>query len=229
MLGVLGQWSFYGIFRCPFVVPFVSCESCPVLTCHGRIFTLFWGFWLGLPLLTLVFGRAFCAWACPGGLVNQLLGKVSWGKLNVQPSRAVWGLFLGLAAALAIWLGLGQPRMAIPIRVGEFFTSVGLTFEHANLWWLVRTGVVLGLVALGLVAANLWCRMACPTGGALELLQRFSLFRVYKTSRCNDCNQCRRVCAMATRPAEANCTNCADCLDSCPVGAIKVGRPGPKA
>ena len=24
LLGTLGQWSFYGIFRCPFLVPYVS-------------------------------------------------------------------------------------------------------------------------------------------------------------------------------------------------------------
>lgn len=25
MLALIGQWSFYGIFRCPFLVPYVSC------------------------------------------------------------------------------------------------------------------------------------------------------------------------------------------------------------
>ena len=67
-LGVLGQWSFYGIFRCPFLVPYVSCQNCPVITCHGRIFTMFWGFWLLLPLSVLLVGRAFCGWACPAEL-----------------------------------------------------------------------------------------------------------------------------------------------------------------
>src|SRR5512138_3848353 len=67
-LAILGQWSFYGIFRCPFLVPYVSCQNCPVITCHGRLFTMFWGFWLLLPVSVLLVGRAFCGWACPGGL-----------------------------------------------------------------------------------------------------------------------------------------------------------------
>ena len=50
MLVVLGQWSFYGIFRCPYLVPFVNCETCPVITCWGRITAYFWGFWLILLL-----------------------------------------------------------------------------------------------------------------------------------------------------------------------------------
>lgn len=229
MLAVIGQWSFYGIFRCPFIVPFVSCQNCPVITCHGRLFTMFWGFWLALPLLTLIFGRAFCGWACPGGLASSLLGKLSPKSLRPAGGLNRWGVYvmcLSLAAALYVWWGMGQPREAIPIRVGDFFASVGLTFEHANLFWLVRTFIVLGLLAASLLIANLWCRVACPTGGALELLKRFAIFKVYKTEGCNDCGKCLQVCEMATRPDEANCTNCGDCLGSCPQEAIKLGRPG---
>jgi polyferredoxin len=227
MLAVLGQWSFYGIFRCPFLVPFVDCQVCPVITCWGRITSLFWGFWLFLPLSAILFGRAFCGWVCPGGLVNQLIGKVSIMKLRIQnrfTEIAAWGLFGALALSIIIWIGLFNPRSMIPIRVGEFWSSILLSFEHASVLWLVRTFVVLGLVAAGLVIANLWCRFACPTGGLLELIKRISLFRIFKTNACNDCNACLKVCEMGSRPDEVNCTNCGDCLKSCPVDAIKIGR-----
>ncbi|MEA5114383.1 MAG: 4Fe-4S binding protein [Geobacteraceae bacterium] len=227
MLAVLGQWSFYGIFRCPFPVPFVDCRVCPVITCWGRITSLFWGFWLLLPITVILFGRAFCGWLCPGGMVNQLIGKVSLFKLRFRnrfTRFAPLGLLGGLAVSLFLWLGLGNPRWMVPIRVGEFRSSVHLSFEHATPFWLTRTFVVLGLVAAGFILANLWCRFACPTGGLLEILKRISLFRVFKTSDCNDCNDCLKVCEMGTRPDEANCTNCGDCLKSCPVDAIKFGR-----
>ncbi|MCK9376022.1 MAG: 4Fe-4S binding protein [Syntrophobacterales bacterium] len=226
-LGILGQWSFYGIFRCPFIVPYVSCENCPVITCHGRILSMFWGFWLLLPLSVVLFGRAFCGWACPGGLVNQLLGKIAPLKLRVRhlfTRVASWGKYPVLALAIYVWLLAGQPRSDVPIRVGEFFPSVGLTFEHAGLFWLVRTGIVLGFLVLGLIAANAWCRFACPTGGVLELLKPLSFFKIYKNERCNGCDQCLQVCEMGTRPAEANCTNCGDCLNVCPTDAIQIGR-----
>jgi len=227
MLFVLGQWSFYGIFRCPFLVPFVNCQSCPVITCWGRITPLFFSFWVFLPLSVIVFGRAFCGWLCPGGLVNHLIGKASVLKMRLGKDHvklALLGLFTGLLLALVLWLGLGNPRSMVPIRVGEFWSSLKLSFQHAFPLWLVRTFVVLGLVAAGFVVANLWCRFACPTGGALELVKRISLFRVFKTTACNDCNACLRACEMGTRPDETNCTNCGDCLRSCPVGAIKIGR-----
>lgn len=227
MLALLGQWSFYGIFRCPFPVPFVSCQTCPVITCWGRITTLFWGSWLLLLLSAIFFGRSFCGWICPGGLVNQLIGKASITKMrsrNLFTKIAPIGFLVGLAIALILWLGLDNPRWMIPIRIGEFWNSIRLSFEHANVFWLTRTFFVLVLVAGGFAIANFWCRFACPTGGLLELIKRISLFRIFKTSACNNCNACLKVCEMGSRPDEVNCTNCGDCLKSCPVDAIKIGR-----
>ncbi len=226
-LALLGQWSFYGLFRCPFVVPFVSCSSCPVITCWGRISSLFWGFWLLLPVSAVLFGRSFCGWACPGGLVSQLLVKISPFSKRFRfdlNAVAALGMYLALGVSLYIWLGLDNPRGAIPIRTGGFFESVKLTFAHADRYWLVRTYIVLGLLVLGLSGTMIWCRWACPTGGILEVVRRFSLFKVWKTSACNDCDQCRRVCNMKTRPDENNCTNCGDCINQCPVGAIRNGN-----
>jgi ferredoxin-type protein NapH len=227
MIGVIGQWSFYGIFRCPFLVPYISCQNCPVITCHGRLFSMFWGFWLLLPVSVLLFGRAFCGWACPGGLVNQMLGKFAPFKLRIKngvTSILPYAQYLGLAVALYLYFVLGQPRADIPIRVGEFFNAVALTFEHAGHLWMIRSFFVLGFLALGLLAANAWCRFACPTGSLLEALKHASLFRFYKARQCNDCNQCLKVCEMGTRPDEVNCTNCGDCLSACPTGAIRFGR-----
>ncbi len=228
MLFVLGQWSFYGIFRCPYPVPFVECQVCPVITCWGRITTLFWGFWLLLPLSVILFGRAFCGWLCPGGFLNQLIGKAAVFKLRSREGLTPFiamGFAAGLGVTLFLWFVAGNPRWMIPIRIGgDFWESITLSFEHASLAWLIRTFVVLGLVAAGLVIANLWCRFACPTGGVLELFKRGSLFRVFKTDACNNCDTCLKICEMGTRPDEVNCTNCGDCLKACPENAIKFGR-----
>ena len=227
MLAGLGQWSFYGIFRCPFIVPYINCQNCPVITCHGRIFSLFWGFWAGWLLLAAFFGRAFCGWLCPGGFVNRLLGFSNPQGLKRQGflQRVLpWGKYLGLAVALWVLFEMNQPRVNIPIRVGKFFPAITQTWNFAQPIWIARTLFVLAILAISVILPATWCRFACPTGGALEPARRFSFFRVFKTSACNDCDLCKKDCYMDTRPEESNCTNCGDCIHSCPQKCIGLGR-----
>lgn len=228
----LGEWGLYGAFRCPFVVPFVSCQNCPVLTCPGQISRMFWGFWGVWIAVGLFFGRTFCGWLCPGGLVNRALSlnpfKPRENSANTAPF--LWGKYLLLAGGLWAWFILGQPRVNVPIRVGEFWPSVWLTYEHAFPMWQLRFGILIAMLAVTLFAVMSWCRFACPFGGALELVRRFALFKFYKTDNCNNCNKCLRVCPMRTRPDEHNCTNCGDCAHVCPTDCIRFGRkPGGKA
>ena len=222
----LGEWALYGAFRCPFVVPFVSCQNCPVMTCPGRVATFFWGFWGIWIALAVFFGRAFCGWVCPGGLLSRILSKnpLKWRLDANAVSTFANAKLLFLIFALGAWFVLGQPRANVPIRVGEFWPSILLTFEHSFPLWQVRTALFVVLILLSVLIGMAWCRFACPFGGFLELVRRFSVFKVYKTAQCNNCNRCQRVCVMETRPDEKNCTNCGDCLSSCPSGCIKIGR-----
>ncbi|ATD81920.1 MULTISPECIES: 4Fe-4S binding protein [Desulfovibrio] len=228
----IGEWGLYGAFRCPFVVPFVSCQNCPVITCPGQMSRLFWGFWGVWLAVALFFGRAFCGWLCPGSLVNRALA-LNPLRFKANPpgiSSYKWTKYLMLAAGLTIWFIMGQPRVNVPLRIGEFWPSVWLTWEHAFPMWQLRLVITVAILALGLGVLMCWCRFACPFGAALELVRRFSFFRFYKTQECNDCDQCKRACLMRTRPDEENCTNCGDCVGSCPKDCIRFGiKPGSKA
>jgi polyferredoxin len=220
----LGEFSFYGIFRCPFAVPYVSCGNCPVTQCPGR--KLWLGVWIILLVSAIIFGRSFCGWACPGGLVSELLGKVSIirGKITGARDKVLSsGKYLMVVACIVVLLFLDNPRWAIPIRVGDFFNSVKLTFEHGDNFWMIRTVFLLSGLALAILIPAFWCRYLCPTGGVLEVFNKFSLFKYFKTKDCDDCDKCREVCDLETRPLETNCTNCGTCENSCPVDAIKVG------
>ncbi|MGC8659138.1 MAG: 4Fe-4S binding protein [Desulfomonilaceae bacterium] len=218
---ILGEFSFYGVFRCPFAIPYVNCGNCPVLQCPGR--KLWIPVWVGLLISGLVFGRSFCGWGCPGGLVSELLGKFALFRGKVRNTIESMSKYLVILASLIMIFVVTNPRWAIPIRTGDFWGSVSLTFEHANQLWLWRTGFILGGIALALLVPQFWCRYLCPTGGLLELLNRIALVKFFKTSDCNDCDSCKNSCFAETRPAEINCVNCGDCSKSCPVDAIRFG------
>jgi len=81
--GITGTWLTVGALRCPFGVPFVSCQSCPLTDCPGRYLQLPF---LGLAGLSgLLLGRVFCGWACPVGFLVDIAGKVP--KLRATVSR----------------------------------------------------------------------------------------------------------------------------------------------
>lgn len=224
-LAVIGEWSFYGIFRCPFAVPYIGCGNCPVVQCPGR--SLWMWSWIFIGALALVFGRAFCGWICPGGLVQDLLASMAIFRHRIARTLETWAgamKYLTLAASLWVFFAMANPRWAVPIRTGEFFASVGLTFEHANILWLTRTIAVCVMMGCGILIPHFWCRFFCPTGGALEIFRRFSFFRFEMKENCVDCDRCRKVCDLETRPNEINCSNCGACKPHCPVDAIGIGQ-----
>ena len=130
----IGEWGLYGAFRCPFVVPFVSCQNCPVITCPGQVSRMFWGFWGIWLAVAVFFGRAFCGWLCPGNFVNRVLAlnPFKFGPNPVGVKNYRWAKYLMLAAGLLVWFAMGQPRVNVPLRVGEFWPSVMLTISPAT-------------------------------------------------------------------------------------------------
>ena len=223
---MLAEFSYYGIFRCPFAVPYVSCANCPIVQCPGR--KLWYIVLVGIAVSALFFGRAFCGYACPVGTLNDFFSTIAIAKRKIAPAItriAQKGKYIAAIGAAYLFFAMQNPRWAVPIRTGEFINSTMLTFEHANMLWLSRTVIVVGAIALGLVIPYFFCRFLCPTGGVLELLSRISLFKYTMASSCTDCGKCDRSCKQGIRPAQANCTNCGACKDVCPVEAISITTP----
>ncbi len=228
---IAGEFSFYGIFRCPFAVPYTECGSCPVVQCPGK--KLWLGFWILLPISLLLFGRGFCSWACPGGLFADLVSKNSLlkGKINRSFDKILSAVkYVVLALSIIIVFSLNNPRWAIPIRTGDFFNSIKLTFEHADTLWLLRTVFILAGFFFIILIPHFWCRYLCPTGGLLEIFKKISIFKYVMTDKCNKCDVCQKECPVETRPLDTNCTNCGDCKNACPLDAIGITptRTSPK-
>ncbi len=218
---ILGEWSFYGIFRCPYAVPYIGCGNCPVIQCPGR--SLWMWSWILIFISALFMGRLFCGWICPGGFLADIFAFFAFikNKINGFAEKFFgYGKYILLAASLYYFFILNNPRMAIPIRTGEFFKSVQLTLEHAQPFWIYKTAFVLVIFATGIIIPHVWCRFFCPTGGVLELFRKMSFFRYDINESCNDCDICKKQCSYETKPSKDNCVNCGDCVNICKPDAI---------
>ena len=173
--------------------------------------------WVGIfllgVLLSFVFSRLYCGWACP---INTAMIGVSWLKKKLQ------------LKSFNIPEFLKKPWMryfALLLFVGIFAFS---TVSGRKLPVLPAV-VVLGVLLTFFFPEALWHRYLCPFGTILQFPARFSKHKMQvDPEKCNNCTICSRVCpaVAVTRDEQshqilkADCLVCLNCQRSCPKQAI---------
>jgi cytochrome c oxidase accessory protein FixG len=221
---------------------------------HGAILMLF-GLTIALAvfLLTALFGRVWCGWACPQTVYLELVFRPIERWLEGTPAQAArltrlhprklvkWAIYLVLAFALAnVFLAyfVGSARLrtwvlASPLdHVGGFTVVAGVTaLMLGNFGWFREQT----------------CIVACPYGRLQSvLLDRQSLIVGYDARRgeprgkpkkslpvvergdCVDCNACVAVCPTGIDIRDGlqmECIGCAQCIDACDAVMDKLHRP----
>ncbi len=224
--GISGTWLAIGALRCPFGVPFVSCQSCPSTDCPGRYLQIPF---IGLMALTgAVFGRAFCGWACPFGFISDALGRLP--KLQATVSERFAGVDRALkllkwpALALTVYLVFAVNYTevrpwAYVVRADSVFNLEAIEVAQAlgDPVYVTRAWVALGALLAGLIVSRAWCRYLCPLGAFLGLTNRFSLLRIGKRDESlPDCGLYPRECIQRTTPGTTDCVICGECVEGCP-------------
>ncbi len=196
-----------------------------------------------LVFFTLLFGRVFCSWLCPLGILQDLANRVARpcpGKRkgsgvrfarNHPWLRGIMALlaFGGLAAGsvgLLAWLdpysiaaramaSMGNPPILYLLQ-GE---------EAAQAAWM-RYGIPGAVVAafflalpLGLAVwrGRLYCNTICPVGAVLGALSRFAPLapRIDK-SACGRCGACMKACkaqAIDLKTGRVDSSRCVSCYN----------------
>jgi ferredoxin len=145
----------------------------PLLSLFGAAAARTWLGWtllLGLPLLILPLfkGRLFCWRICPMGFLAELAGKLNpWGKGLV---RHVPMLNKALALIVAATAAAGYPLLIWfdPLCIfNGFFAAWRTPFTVAAL----TTGIgFVAILAMSVIAPNIWCHRICPLGGLQETI-----------------------------------------------------------
>ena len=150
-----------------------------------------------LPLIfALIFGRVFCAGACPLGAIQDLL--------VIKPiSLPVWvrktlGLFPYIYLALAVLFAATGTDFII-CRYDPF---VGI-FRMDAPFIMIFLGIC--FLLLGMFFSRPYCRVFCPYGVLLSWMSRFSKYHLSITpSRCIQCKLCATSCPFDAIDAPVN-------------------------
>ena len=184
---------------------------------------------------SLVVGRAWCAWVCPGGGLGEIFFPVN--NMSVNRRWADWVKWLiwfpWLAAIIFAATSAGGYK-----RVDFFYmTESGISVTDPQNY-VIYLGVVGIFVILALTVGR---RGACHTicwmapfmilGRKLRNLLPWPALRLEAhASACTDCLTCTRGCPMSLdvngmvkieQMEHSECILCLSCVDNCPSGAIR--------
>ena len=193
-----------------------------------------------LLLFGLALGRVICGWACPMGLLQELLHKLPTPKIKKgRITRALTWLKYVLLVVLALAVPLYYAFRRVPVPgfckyvcpAGTLEGAIALLLHPDNQSKLgllgilfTRKFVILVLITLACIFLyRAFCRFLCPLGALYGLMSRLALLGVkLDQSRCTDCGACQRVCPMDIRKVgDRECISCGKCIGVCPTSAIQ--------
>ena len=231
-------------------VPGLNCYSCPgaVGACplgslqnaiasssKGPLFYV-----TGLLLLFgLVLGRVVCGWACPMGLIQELIYKLPVKKLKKnRVTRALTYVKYVLLGVFALGFPIVYAFRDAPLPAfckyicpaGTLEGALGLLLHPNNaalrssagalFFW--KLGLLLAILIASAFVFRVFCRFLCPLGALYSLLAKLALLgvKVDKTA-CTDCGRCVSVCPVDIRAVgDRECVHCGKCIPACPEKAI---------
>ncbi|HXX57041.1 MAG TPA: 4Fe-4S dicluster domain-containing protein [Thermodesulfovibrionales bacterium] len=230
---------------------FLELDPLTAITAFLTSWTVYKGLALSLIIIvgTLFFGRFFCSWVCPLGIINQIVGSIfiklrAVDSIALNTYRVLYRLkYYILAVLIAVALfGSLQTGLFDPISfVTRSFTVSVFPAVNLSRGWLYMKqplfngGTLLGIIFLLVIFANrflprFWCRVVCPLGALLGLLSFRPVFRIWRNvDRCTDCKKCLGHCHGGCDPDTAlrvtECHVCMNCIEDCPEDAIHYGLP----
>ncbi|WP_417387383.1 cytochrome c oxidase accessory protein CcoG [Gimesia sp.] len=209
---------------------------------------------LSIFLLTALFGRVWCGWACPQTIYLEFVyrpierlfcGTKGHGGKPHQPVPLIRRLMM-YGVYLIVSMVLAHTFLAYFVSVSELQRWVQQSpFTHPTGFLVMTATVVLMMFNFSFFREQL-CTIACPYGRFQSvLLDRRSLIVSYDQSRgeprgkisktetesrgdCIDCGQCVRACPTGIDIRDGlqmECIHCTQCMDACDEIMVKVDRP----
>ncbi len=179
--------------------------------------------------LTVLLGRVFCSWICPGYLVFEATGKLRGvlrrigldpPALEVSHANKYVLLIVGVVLAVAT---------SLPIFSMFYPPALLSRTAHAIIFGTGVTGMLTILAVMVVVevfvSPRWWCRTMCPGGALYGILGSARVLRVRVSHQgCTNCGLCHPACEeglnVLKESSSIECDNCGACIKSCPEAAL---------
>lgn len=187
-------------------------------------------------LVTLMFGRVWCGWACPQTTLSDLAEWAAQRLGLVTSEFRIAGSFLrklclhAFFLLIALLVGSNLLWYFVPPQV-FFIRLFDLSLHPVALGFLLITVATIYLDLAFL--RRLVCRDFCPYGRFQTVLADPATLALSlpasEARRCIKCNSCVRACPMEIdirNGFQIECINCGRCLDACRQVMSRRDEPG---
>ncbi|MBU8934852.1 MAG: 4Fe-4S binding protein [candidate division Zixibacteria bacterium] len=187
---------------------------------------------VGVLTVSFIFGKSFCSWLCPVGLLSEILGdlgdKIFGRRLRLPrwldyPLRSIKYLVLGFFVYSIFFLMTQEALRAFLDTPYNIVADVKMYYFFANIsrFSLIVIGV---LFLFSIIIRNFWCRYLCPYGALLGIVTLLSPQKIKRNvASCTDCGLCAEACPSSIKVDKVKmvvsdeCTACMSCVNVCPV------------
>ena len=173
-------------------------------------------------ILTLLLGRAFCGWLCPGRwLYNRgpRTARQPWPARRWIQGGIVTGI-IGLS-----WV-CQTPVFCFMCPVGSICRGTVALGTGGSV--LPALGWLSAWFGVEWLSGRSWCRDLCPVGALLSRISAWNPFIKVKANpeKCRPCLACMKKCPEAINLSQApdlsGCTKCFACRGTCPREAVEI-------
>lgn len=188
-----------------------------------------------LLVLSIFFGRLFCAYLCPAGGLQEcafgLCSKVPRQKWRNYIKYIIW--LFWITAVVLCYIHKGSI-----VKIDFFFqTEHGISVSNISIY-LIYYGIILLLLLPALIAGKrAFCHYFCwmapfmVLGTKIRFLLHLpGLHLTANSSACTSCGKCSKACPMSLDIAgmaktgsccHTECIQCGACIDVCPKNVLK--------
>jgi ferredoxin-type protein NapH len=182
----------------------------------------------------LIFGRAWCAWACPAGGLAEACMIAKDTKVNLRFNWIKWLIWIPwFGGFILVLISAGGIREINPLLGME---RGGLAVMED--YWFIIYYIVIGIIVIlffttgnrGFCHYGCWMAPFMILGRKVRNLAKIpSLELVTSPDKCTDCKQCVRNCPMSLdvnsmvnkgSMENSDCILCGNCVDTCSRGVI---------
>lgn len=168
-------------------------------------------------IITFLWGRLYCGYICPFGIICALIKKLPLKRLGIPftLSRRTAYLKLFILAVLLLIYLLTKNEGLFSY---EIFVSL-FTLRGGYMAWLL---VIISILAMLSGISYFWCRFLCPAGALLGIISKASLFKQKLNCAKPQCKICSSECPMECIDVEKKtissleCIRCGACINKCP-------------